>query len=204
MAYQLAKKGRELKRDMEAIITRNGAEAAGDVSTARQLGAIPSWITTNTSNGTSGSDGSLGNTARTDGTQRAFTENLLKGVLRDVWDNGGDPECIFVGAFNKQKFSEFTGNATRFKSAEDSKLSAAIDLYDSDFGELEVIPNRFMRARDALLVQKDMMALSYLRPFVTHDLAKTGDSERKQLLVEFTLEMRNEAAHGAVWDLTTS
>lgn len=204
MSYQVAKRAQELKRDMETILLANTAEAAGNTTNARTLGSIGAWIDTNTSNGASGTDGSLGNTARTDGTQRALTESLLKTVLAAVWTAGGDPDCIMVGAFNKQTISGFTGNATRFKTAEDKQLMAAIDLYDSDFGELQIIPNRFMRSRDALILQKDMWGVAYLRPFQLWDLAKTGDTERKQLVVEYTLESRNEAASGAVWDLTTS
>lgn len=204
MEYQIAKRAKELKRDMESILLTNTAEVTGDTTNARRLGSWGAWITTNTSNGTSGSDGSLGNTARTDGTQRAYTEANLKTVLKACWDSGGDPDCIMLGSFNKQKMSAFTGNATRFKGAEDRTLVATIDIYDSDFGSLEIIPNRFQRARDVNVIQKDMVAVSYLRPFRLMDLSKTGDSERKQLLAEYTLEMRNEAAHGAVWDNTTS
>lgn len=204
MSYQVAKMSRELKRDMESILLRNGAEDTGGSTTARQLGAVNSWLDTNTSSGTNGSDGSLGNTARTDGTQRNLTEALLKSVIKSCWDAGGDPDCIMVGSHNKQVISGFTGNATRFKGAEDKSLVAAIDIYDSDFGELQIVPNRFMRARDCLLLQKDMWAVAYLRPFTLNPLAKTGDSERRQLLAEYTLESRNEAASGGVFDLTTS
>lgn len=204
MEYQIAKRAKELKRDIETIVLNNQAEATGGTGTARTTGAVPSWITTNTSNGTSGSDGSLGNSTRTDGTQRVFTETLLQAVVKSCWDSGGDPDCVMVGSFNKQKMSTFTGNATRFKGAEDRTLVATIDIYDSDFGSLEIIPNRFSRARDALVLQKDMWAIAYLRPFRLVDLSKTGDSERKQLIAEYCLESRNEAASGAVWDLTTS
>jgi hypothetical protein len=205
MAYQVAKRAQELKRDLEYnMVGVNNAEVTGDATTARELGSVTAWIDTNTSNGATGTDGSLGNTARSDGTQRALTEDLLKAVLKLCWDNGGDPECIMVGSFNKQTISGFTGNSTRFKGAEDKSLIAAIDIYDSDFGELQILPNRFMRARDCLVLQKDMWAAAYLRPFQLWDLAKTGDTERKQLIVEWTLESRNEAASGAVWDLTVS
>jgi len=204
MAYQVSKRARELKRDMETGLLRNGAEATGDTTTARALGAVPAWVTTNSSVGTGGSDGSLGNTARTDGTQRAFTEALLKTVVQSCWDSGGDPDCLMLGSFNKQAASTFTGNATRFKGAEDAELVAAIDVYNSDFGEFQIIANRFQRSRDAWLLQKDLWAVAYLRAFQLQDLSKTGDSERKQLLVEFSLESRNEAGSGIIADLTTS
>ena len=200
--YQVAIMAKELKTDVESACLSNNAEVTAD--SPREPGTIGAWIDTNTSNGTSGTDGSLGNTARTDGTTRAFTETLLKAVLKLCWDNGGNPDTIMVGSFNKQKFSAFTGNATREVGAEDRALYAAIDIYDSDFGELQVIPNRFMRVQDCLILQMDLWAIAYLREWMTQDLAKTGDSERKQLLVEWTLESRNEAGSGAVWDLTSA
>ncbi len=206
MSYQVAKRAQELKRDMEKILLESTALVTGGVSSARKLGSINAWTTTNISVGAGGSAAGTslgGTTKRTDGTKRAFTEDLLKAALKLCWENGGDPECIMLGSFNKQAASGFTGNATRFKGAEDKSLMAAIDIYDSDFGELQIIPNRFQRARDVHILQKDMWAVAYVRPFQLWDLAKTGDTERKQLLVEYTLEARNEAASGAVYDTNT-
>jgi len=205
LAYQIVKKTKELRRDMETTALQNQAEATGDATTARTMGALLAWVNTNTSkSGTSAADGSLGNTKRTDGIKRAFTETLLKSVLRDCWDNGGDPDCIMVGSFNKNAMSSFTGGATKFKDVEDRTLVAAVDYYESDWGVLEVVPNRFMRSRDALILQKDMWAAAYLDPVQVTDLAKTGDSERRQIIVEWTLEARNEKSSGGVFDLTTS
>ena len=206
MAYQMEKRMKELKRDIEAAICDNGAYVAGNDTTARELAGIPAWLTTNTSfGGGAGADPvTIGSTARTDGTQRAFTEELLKAVLQDCFTNGGSPTMAVVGAFNKRKASEFTGSATRMDKSEDKKLYAAIDVYVSDFGEIKFVPDRFSRSRDCLLIDPEYAALAYLRPFETVDLAKTGDTTRKQILVELTLEMRNEAAHGGVYDLTTS
>lgn len=202
--YQIEKRAIELRTDLESVVLRNGARVAGDTTTARQTGGIGAWTTSNTSNGAGGSDGSAGTTARTDGTQRDVTEALLKTVLQSCWTNGGKPDCLMTGAHVKQEVSTFTGNATRFKTAEDKQLVAAIDLYQSDFGDLEIIPNRFQRARDLHVLQKDLWAIGYLRPFHFHELAKTGDSDRVQILVEYCLEASNEAGSGAVWDLNTS
>ena len=204
LAYQVVKRTKEIRRDMESSLLANNIEVTGDATTVRELGGVPSWINTSTSFGTGGSAGSLGNTAATDGTQRAFTESQLKTVLAAVWTAGGDPDCIMVGSFNKQALSTFTGNATRFKTAEDAKLQASIDIYQSDFGDLEIIPNRFQPARTAFVFQKDMWAVAYLRPVGMVPIAKTGDSETRQIIVEYTMESRNEAGSGAVFDLTTS
>ena len=204
IAYQIAKKAKELKRDMEATVTGNQAEVTGNASTARKFGSLGAWIETNDDLGASGSSGGSGNTARTDGTQRAFTEASLKTVIKSVWNEGGDPSMIMVGPFNKQKLSGFTGNSTRFDAGADATLYTSVDVYASDFGQLQVVPNRFSRDRDAYILDMNYFAIAFLRDFSMHELSKTGDSEKRQLLVEATLESRNEKASGLVADLTTS
>ncbi len=204
LAYQIAKKAKELKRDMEAQITTNNAEVTGSATAAREMGSLGAWVATNDVMGTSGTSGAAGNTARTDGTQRAFTEDLLKSVIKSVWNEGGDPTMIMVGPFNKQKLSGFTGNSTRFDAGADATLYTSVDVYASDFGQLQVVPNRFSRDRDAYVLDMDYWGVAFLRDFSMHELSKTGDSEKRQLILEATLESRNEAASGCVADLTTS
>jgi hypothetical protein len=204
-AYALSKAAAELKRDMETIITANQGRDAGSSSTARKLGAILSWIKTNTSKGTSGTDPTtIGVSTRSDGATRTFTEQLLKDVIADVFDSGGNPTMLTVGSGLKQKVSSFAGIAAqRYMAPGDqpTTIVGAADVYMSDFGSISIVPNRFQRTRDALLLDPEYAALAYLRPFATTDLAKTGDSEKTQIICEFTLEMRNEAAHGGVFDL---
>jgi len=205
IAYQIAKRAKELKRDMEATITGNIAEVAGNSSTARKMGTLGSWVTTNDDLASDGASGAgAGNAAHTDGTQRAFTEAQLKSVIKSVWNAGGDPSMIMCGPFNKQKLSGFTGNSTRFDAGADATLYTSVDVYASDFGQLQVVPNRFSRDRDAYVLDMEYWAVAFLRDFSMHELAKTGDSEKRQLLVEATLESRNEAASGLIADLTTS
>ena len=205
MDYQVAKKQKELKRDMETILCANNARVAGSDTVARELAGIPAWIATNTSAGVGGSDpAGTGADARTDGTQRALTESQLKTVLAAAWEAGGDPDCIISGSFNKQKASEFTGNSTRYDKAEDSILHTTVDVYVSDFGRCSIIPSRFSRSRDLLVLQKDMWALAELRPTESVELARTGDTSRRQVICEYTLVSRNEAASGIIADLTTS
>ena len=204
IAYQIAKRAKELKRDMEAMLTTNNAEVAGNASTARELGSLRAWVATNDDMGASGSSGGAGNTAATDGTQRVFTESALKSVIKSVWNAGGDPTMIMVGPFNKQKLSGFTGNSTRFDAGADATLYTSVDVYASDFGQLQVVPNRFSRDRDAWVLDMNYWGIAFLRDFSMHELAKTGDTDKRQLLVEATLESRNQAASGVVADLTTS
>jgi len=204
-AYQLAKASAEIKRDLETILLANQGRSAGTSTVARKLGSLLSWIKTNSSVGTSGVDpATIGVSTRTDGTQRTFTEALLKTVVAEVFDSGGSPKILMVGSAGKQKVSSFAGIAAQRYMAPGNTpttIIGAADVYMSDFGTMSVVPNRFMRTRDALVIDPEYAALAYLRPFQTNDLAKTGDSENTQLLAEVTLEVKNEAAHGIIADL---
>ena len=205
MAYQIMKEAATLKTDVESQLLSNTAQVAGNASTARVSGSVLSWIATNDSFGGSGaSPAGDGSDARTDGTQRVFTEADLKSVLASCYDAGGNPDTIMVGAFNKQAASAFSGGATRVIQSDEKKLVNAIDVYVGDFGDLVIIPNRFMRSRDCLVLEMDKWEFGVLRDFESTPLAKTGDTDREQLLVEYTLVSLNESASGGVLDLTTS
>lgn len=217
MAYQLMKRSSELKRDMESILTGNHGSSAGGTGTARQLAGCESWLSINkTSLGTGTAQTSPGFvtstglvTAPTDSTVAGtFTATGLKTVIRECWNNGGSPTVIMVGGFNKQQASGFTGIATLYReasaTANGTRIVGAADVYVSDFGEHRIVPNRFMRTSVALVLDMDYFAVSYLRGFTQHEIAKTGDSEKRQIVAEYTLECRTELASGKVTDLTTS
>jgi hypothetical protein len=208
-AYQLAKISSEIKRDMETIITANQGQSAGNSSTARTLGALLSYIKSNTSKNGTATTGvdpvTVGVSTRTDGTTRTFTEAMLKTVIASVFTNGGTPSTLFVSPTQKQVVSGFTGLAAQryqVPTSGQATILAGADLYQSDFGVLSIVPDRFMRTRDALILDPEYAALAFLRPFQTNELARVGDAEKTQILAEFTLEVRNEAAHGGVFDLS--
>ena len=205
MAYQIAKAGKELKRDMEFDLTGVNVATVGSSGTGRRLRGYEAWCNTNDAHGSGGSThGTTG--AVTDGTQRVLTESLVKTSLKACYDQGGNPDLMLVGSFNKQKVSGFTGNSTRMDMAEDRSLVATIDVYVSDFGEVRVVADRILRSsgRTTHIVDTEMWSTAMLRPFQVQDLAKTGDSEVKQLLVEYTLVSKNEAASAKIADCTTS
>ncbi len=210
LAKELLKMGRELRRDMESSGTANNAKVTGSSGTAAEMGGLGAWMSTNTSFGAGGSDPAEvngftdGNNPRVDGTQRAFTEALLKVVIRECWDAGGNPNWIMTGSANKQALSAFSGVATKFQNVENRVIMAGADIYVSDFGRLVAIANRFQRARDAWVLQRDMWALSFLRNIRLLELARTGDAEKRMLIVEYTMEARNERSSGLVADLTTT
>jgi len=209
-AYQLAKVSAELKRNIELTLLSNQVSATGNSSTARTLGGLQAWLNTNYDGGTNGVAGSGGSTARTDGTDRTFTETILKTVIAEVYTAGGSPKVLMVNPAHKQLVSAFAGIAAQrymAPSNEPTTIIGAADVYMSDFGTISIVPNRFMNSTNdgdetAFIVDPDMAAVSYLRPFQTIELAKTGDAEKTQLLAELTLEVKNQAAHGILADLT--
>lgn len=215
LAYEVTKRGNELKRDQEFnLVGVNVAAVSGAAGTARKTASLSAWLTSNVSRGTGGASPTLSNgmpnAAATDasaGNMRAFTETLLKSVIQSTWSAGGEPEFLMVGPFNKQAVSGFSGIAAqRYMAPSDSPTTiiGAADVYMSDFGTLQVVPNRFSRERDAYLIDPDMVELVTLRDMRVVELAKTGDASKRMILTEYGLQVNNEAGLGVVADLTTS
>jgi len=204
-AYQLAKASAEIKRDIENIITANQAKSNGTINTgARKMGALLSYITSNVNKGSAGTNPvGDGSDARGDTTTRTFEESMLKDVAQQIFEDGGTPKLLVVPPGLKATVSAFAGVAQQryVTGAEPTTIVAAAGAYLSDFGLISIVPDRFMRSRDALMLDPEYAALAYLRPFQTNDLAKTGDSEKTQILAELTLEVRNEKAHGGIFDI---
>lgn len=203
--FQIINRGVELKRDMEAVLLDNNAKVAGNATTARETAGVPAWIATNTDAVGADPTGD-GSDAASDGTQRQLNEAQLKTVLAACWDAGGNPDVIMAGAYNRQIISGFSEGKTVMQKAEDEVLRATFSVYESDFGQLRIVPDRFQRARDVLVLQLDMWSVCFLpgRNMLTFDIAKTGDSDARQIVSEFGLKSKNEAASGIIRDLTTS
>ena len=197
LAYQLSLASLEIKRDMELGLTQNDVLA----TSPRSSRGLRGWVVDNVNRNGGTLASYTANTGYTAGTQRAFTEAQVKDVLQQVFTAGGEPDMIMLPPAAKQTFSGFTGNATRFDKSEDAKLYSSVDFYVSDFGTLQCVPNRFMATRDVFVLQSDKLAVAYLRPFQTIELAKTGDAEQRELVVEYTLECRAPKAHGAIYDI---
>ena len=209
VAKQIAYKLSEMKRDMEKMLLDNVAASAGSASTARQTAGLPAFLTTNTSRGTSGADGTTSgtgsagypNAAATDGTKRNVTETLLKGVIADCWDAGAEPSIVLCGSSQKQTISGFTGNATKYQEVDGKKLTAAVDIYVSDFGTLQIVPARHVRARDVFVLDPNYASVAYLQTAKQEPLAKNGLSERRLISAEYGLQVTSEKAHGVIADV---
>ncbi len=208
LPYQVGLKGMALKRDMESSALANNAAVTGDDTTARETGGLVAWIKTNESKASDGlaPDYATSPTdTRSDGTQAAFTEAMLKTVMASCFDNGGEPSMLMVGSANKQTVSGFAGIAAlrhQATGAAPTEIIGAADVYVSDFGNLAVIPSRFQRARDALFIDPNHVSIAFLDPIAVEDRAKTGDADRKVILAEWGLKVDSEKAHGIAADLT--
>jgi hypothetical protein len=201
MSKQLALKSAELKLDIEYQLTRSGVAATG---TTRQMRGLVGFMdAANTSVGVGYvAPNYVTNVAQTDGTQRTFTETLLKDTWQKTYTSGGRPTVIMMGPSQKLLFSAFPGNAQREINAEKAKISAAVDVYTGDFGTISAVINLQQRARDVFLIQPDKFEFSVLRAWEKTALAKTGDAERNQILIEGTLSCLNPKASGGVLDVT--
>jgi hypothetical protein len=202
LAEEVGYKMAEIKRDMELMLNANTAKVAGDDSTARKTAGIPTWIVNSVAVGASPTGD--GTDTATNGTQRALTEGQLLEASRLAYDDGGSPTLLVVGTFNKGVISGFAGNQTRNSDASGKKLINSVSVYEDDFNTLKVVADRFGVSRNAVLIDPEYMKVAYLRAFDTWDLAVTGSSLRKQIEVEWALEMSNPNAHAIIRDLTTS
>lgn len=206
IAYQDAKKMVELKRDIEFAALQNTTAIAAASGTAGQARGVAGWLATNNSLSTGATAGvapnPITNTAPTDGTQRALSEDMLKDIAKQAWDQGGNPTKLFVPSAQRAAVSAFTGGATKFDKTEDKTLNATVEVYVGDFGRYSIINSRYQRSRDIFLLDTSMFALMTLRPMKGEDLAKTGDSKKRMINTEWTLKCKNEAASAAIRDLS--
>lgn len=212
LARELMKSGRELKLDREKRLVGIKPAVPGSDTVAREMAGFGAWIRTNVSRGAGGTNPTLSgstegypNAGPGPGTQRTFTETLLKTVMQSAYTEGGKPTLLMVPPAQKVVASTFPGiavNRVELSGASPAKIVGTADVYLSDFGKLAIVPNPFMRAREAWLIDPEMAELDTLRPVQTVELAKTGDSEKRLMIWEGTHKINNEKAHGAIADLT--
>jgi hypothetical protein len=206
MAREMEDKMKELKRDVETILLQNVAYVAGNDTTARKSAGLQAYVLTNTSKA-SDATASAGNgsNAHTDGTARALQESFVESVLSSAWTEGGNPTMGVCNAFQKRKFATFSGSSSMNQDGSKKKVVNSVDVYIDPLGtEVRLVPCRQAPTDVVFFVDPEYVKLSTLRNFQTKELAKTGDSERKQILVEYTLEVCNEKSHAAIYDLTAS
>ena len=201
MAYQVARRMKEIKRDLEAALvgTTGGKKVAGSDAVARVAGSLKTYLTADSWSGGATGIAPTGNslTDVTAGTDRAFTEALLTAALQKLWTNSGGSENIaaLMGATVRGKFSGLQSTATRYVSTDDARLQSSIDVYDGDFHTVTAMPDRYSDPKALFLIDKDYVSIDDFRPIFSQDLAVTGDGQSKQIIWETTLKVGNPLAH---------
>ena len=209
MAYQTLKIAKEQKLDIEKALFDNNAKVNSNGS-ARELAGAPAWLTSNTDFGANeGADATGdGTDARTDETTTliAFDQDRFDGVMQSIWENGGNPDTVYLSAFQMNKALAFTGNNNQRSAVQagDERVIKSLAVYVTPWGTIEFMPSRENRSRDVFIMQDDMWEVATLRPTKNVALAKTGDNTTRQVVTELTLVCKNEAANGGVFDNTTS
>ena len=213
MKYQISKKMVELKRDIEAMILSDNVAVAGNSSTARKSAGLGAMVYTNISHGGAGATpahtSGLATTAQTAGTNRAFTETLLKTVSQATYTVSGEfPSLISLTPSHKGTFSAFAGiAANRYQVAKGKQgvIVGGADVYMGDFGELIAVPNYVQataNATTAFVLNPEYMGIAYLGGFKSEPLAKTGHTEKELVSAEACLVVTSETAQAAIKNLT--
>lgn len=207
MAYQVLKTSKEHKLDIEKALFDNQARAAGAAGTARRLAGAPAWIYSNVDMATAGTPANPtgdGTDARTDGTQLAFSQARFNSVMQQIWESGGKPDTVYLSSFQMSAALSFSGNNNQRNQVKKTEVSQMLDVYFTPWGQVKFVMSRENRSRDVFIMQSDKWHVATLRPTKNEPLAKTGDSEKRQIVTELTLISANEAASGIVADNSTS
>ena len=215
LSYQIAKSGREIKRDLEATLTSRNKAAAGDSASAATMAGLGAWLFGNVVKPTANSSGTTAiitsgapTTAVSAGTAGTFIESDLKACIKLCWDDGGDPGVVMVGAFNKMQASGFSGIGTQYhvqpSAMAPGSIVGAADLYVSDFGTHQIVANRFQATAEVYVLDLEYWSVDFLYGFTQEPLAKTGLSDRVLISTQVTLAALNPNASGKVFNVTTS
>lgn len=210
-AYQMALRTKELKKDVEYALLQNKVSRSDNGSSeGRLMTGLPCWMQANYAGESGGAKATLPGTPCSAGTPRLPDEAMLKAMLTDIYNAGGNPDRIMMAPDIRVKMSEvLSGGATKMERAEKKKATAVIDVYVSDFGSLKLVPNRVQAFESfsktcAFVLDPQYWKVAYLRGFREERLAVTGDSLKGHVLVECTLEARNDASSGVLADLKSA
>lgn len=227
LSYQVMRRQQELRRDVEAISLTGQASLADDGNTvAGRAAGFDAWLTSSTSRGTGGSDGGFNLAtgvvaAVTRGEARALTETLVRDTVESIYQKGGNPTVMMSVPSVIRKFSEYlftasarvaTLYADQGKSAEQATALGSVNVFVTDFGTLELVPNRLQQtyqstdgtpktAASAFIMDPMYVRHGYLTGYRTEPLAKTGLADKRLMCVDWTLKMLTERAHGVIGDI---
>lgn len=190
VAYRVLLHTKEIKRDMETAALQNtaGDSTVGGTTTARRIKGFAEFVTTNTATYTTGV---------------TLTQAHINLELQNCWTAGGNPDTICVNGALKRKISSMTTGVTKNLDANDRRLVTAVDVYESDFGVLRVVPDRFENTQKVNIMESDLWKMAVLRGLEIKKMGDSGDSTKRLLTIEWTLESRAEEGNAAITSLAT-
>lgn len=187
-AYQAAKALKSLANDMEKTL-HDGTGNSGASGTARELKGVRAAITTNVV------------TAATGSTKTALTVDKLNELLRTIWAQGGKPNAIYVNGTQKEAVAKFSTPITRNIDAASKRYTNVVNVFDSAYGTLDIILDRYATTSELLALQEDQFKVAFLRPVMTTELPNNGGGRKGKVECEYTLVWGNEAASGKLTNL---
>lgn len=200
-----------VKRDMEKAIVGNSGAVVGSDTVAPVFAGMESWLETNVDRGTGGANGGWNAgtqlaVAPTDGTLRALTEAMVKGVVQKVYDTGdGKVDVLMLPSGQKVKFDTFTGLGALTQSfqSKDAEIvvNTTIDVYRTAWGKHKTVVNRYMRPRTLLALDPEFWEFTELQSIQSYDIPTNGLSLAEGIKSAGTLKARNEKSSGVVADL---
>lgn len=199
MDFQKQQRLRELVRDLENTVINGGiagVDPQGSATVRRTMKGIIRHLASNVF--------SVGDSGFPSGTD--LDEAKVNYALRKIWENSnGNIDLIVVGGNQKRRFNQFLAGMRNYASSE-TTFYDRIDAYQSDFGVCRIVTTRWMPLDMALLLDSSRIAVLPMagRSFQYKPLASSGDYECGELIGEYTLELRNEAAHGLIRGLSVS
>ncbi len=199
MDYLKQDRLRELVRDLEGTVINGGqpiADAQGSGTVRRTMRGIIQHLATNVFH-TGDSGFPTGND---------LDEAKVNYVLRKIWErSSGNVDLIVVGGFQKRRINAFCSESRSY-GATDTTFTDMVSIYESDFGICRIVTTRWVPQDAALFLDSSRIGVLPLagRSFHFKPLASAGDYECGELIGEYTLELKNEAAHGLIRNLTTS
>jgi hypothetical protein len=201
--FQKQERLRELLRDLENCVLNGVAPAAnqqGSASVRRTMNGIIPLISTNQFVPNTGGFPAGGGAGSNE-----LNEGLLNAALRTIWDQSSGPiDTIVVGGAQKRRINQFLA-ASRTAAARETKFRDLVSAYETDFGVCRIILSRWMPPDSVLLLDSSRVEVVPLqgRSFHFKPLAATGDRESGQVIGEYTVQFRNENAHGLIRGLAT-
>lgn len=196
--YQKQERMRELLRDLENCVINGVAPAAnqqGSSTVRRSMNGIVRSISTNIFQPSAGPIPDGGGTGNDE-----LSEAVLNAALRAVWEqSSGVVDTIVVGGAQKRRINSFA-TGSRSYLPDEQTFSDMISVYESDFGVCRVVLSRWVPPDALLLLDSSRISVMPLqgRSFHYKPLAATGDSIAGQVIGEYTLEFKNENAHGVL------